>query len=160
MTADRLNRWLTLGANLGVLVGLALLILEIDQNSDLVRVQIEQARSESYVNWLRQSADSEHIPPIYAQMDEMEGTFMERLKLLEPVDRVRLILTLEARYYDYENLHSQYQEGFFGEEYWEQRIVPAIAEWAPRWIEINPPDGPSGRQAFKDEVRRILDEAQ
>lgn len=44
MNVDNVDRWLTLGANIGVLVGLALLIVELGQNSDLVRTQIHQAR--------------------------------------------------------------------------------------------------------------------
>ncbi len=38
--SDRLNRWLTLGANLGILIGLILVGYEIKQNSNLVRAQI------------------------------------------------------------------------------------------------------------------------
>jgi len=35
--ADRLFRWLTLGANLGVLIGLVLVIVQINQNTQLAR---------------------------------------------------------------------------------------------------------------------------
>jgi hypothetical protein len=41
MESDKLNRWLTLGANLGVLVGLVLVAYEINQS----RVQLELATS-------------------------------------------------------------------------------------------------------------------
>ena len=41
MESERLNRWLTLGANLGVLVGILLLVFELNQNRDLVRAQTE-----------------------------------------------------------------------------------------------------------------------
>ena len=40
MDVDRLNRWITLGANIGILVGLILVGYEIKQNSALVRAQI------------------------------------------------------------------------------------------------------------------------
>lgn len=40
MDANWLSQWLTLGANVGILVGLILVVLEIRQNSALVRVQI------------------------------------------------------------------------------------------------------------------------
>jgi hypothetical protein len=40
MDSDRINRWLTLGANVGVLVGIILLVLELNQNSVLMRAQI------------------------------------------------------------------------------------------------------------------------
>ncbi|MBU1188311.1 MAG: ketosteroid isomerase family protein [Gammaproteobacteria bacterium] len=43
--ADRLNRWLTLGANLGVIVGLLILIVEVRQNADLTRAQMESGRN-------------------------------------------------------------------------------------------------------------------
>jgi len=40
MDMDRLNRWITLGANVGILIGLCLVGYEIRQNSALVRAQI------------------------------------------------------------------------------------------------------------------------
>lgn len=43
--ADRLNRWLTLGANLGVLVGLIILIVEVHQNASLTRLSIEISKN-------------------------------------------------------------------------------------------------------------------
>jgi len=44
--ADRLNRWLTLGANLGVIAGLLILIVEVRQNADLTRAQMESGRND------------------------------------------------------------------------------------------------------------------
>jgi len=43
---DRLNRWLTLAANLGVIVGLLVLIVEVRQNLDLTRTQMESGRND------------------------------------------------------------------------------------------------------------------
>jgi hypothetical protein len=43
---DRLNRWLTLGANLGVIVGLLILIVEVRQNANLTRAQMESGRND------------------------------------------------------------------------------------------------------------------
>lgn len=41
MEADKINRWLTLGANLGVLAGLLLVAVEINQNTALTRALLE-----------------------------------------------------------------------------------------------------------------------
>lgn len=41
---DRLNRWLTLGANFGVLAGIVFLAVEIRQNSELARMQMSDDR--------------------------------------------------------------------------------------------------------------------
>jgi len=56
MNADNVNRWLTLGTNVGVVIGLILLLVELDQNSDLVRAQIHQARSDTQVSGLEDAS--------------------------------------------------------------------------------------------------------
>lgn len=43
MNSDRLSQWLTLAANLGVLIGIVFLALEIRQNSDHLALQLEFA---------------------------------------------------------------------------------------------------------------------
>ena len=47
MDSDRLNRWLTLGANVGVLVGIIFLAIQIRQNSDLARLHFAADLSKS-----------------------------------------------------------------------------------------------------------------
>ena len=48
MDSDRLNRWLTLAANTGVLVGIIFLAVEIRQNSELARMQLSDERSTTW----------------------------------------------------------------------------------------------------------------
>jgi hypothetical protein len=43
---DRLNRWLTLGANIAVLAGLIMLIVEVHQNAALTRTAMEQQKND------------------------------------------------------------------------------------------------------------------
>lgn len=43
MDSDRLNRWMTLGANLGVLVGVFLLLIELRQNTESAELQAAQS---------------------------------------------------------------------------------------------------------------------
>jgi hypothetical protein len=45
MNTDRLNRWLTLGANFGVLIGIVFLAIEVRQNNDELNLQ-------SYQTWV------------------------------------------------------------------------------------------------------------
>jgi len=44
---DRLNRWLTLSANFGVIAGIVFLGFEIQQNSDAINAQAYQSRTEA-----------------------------------------------------------------------------------------------------------------
>ncbi|MGB3626888.1 MAG: hypothetical protein WA989_13725 [Henriciella sp.] len=43
---DRINRWLTLAANLGVLLGLIVLIVEVRQNASLTRAAMDQQKND------------------------------------------------------------------------------------------------------------------
>ena len=43
---ERLNQWLALGANLGVLLGLIILIVEVRQNAALTRAAMEQQKND------------------------------------------------------------------------------------------------------------------
>ena len=45
MKIDRITTWLTLGANIGVVVGLAILVLELRQNADLSRASLETEKN-------------------------------------------------------------------------------------------------------------------
>ena len=48
MNSDRISNWLTLGANIGVIVGIAFLVMEMRQNSDIATVQ---ARLDYSAGW-------------------------------------------------------------------------------------------------------------
>ena len=65
MSLDKFNRWITVSANIGIVIGLALLIFEIKQNSELVRAQIHQSRTDAYVSNSIAFADSELLLPAY-----------------------------------------------------------------------------------------------
>lgn len=43
---DKINKWIALGANVGVLIGLVLVFLEMRQNSDLTRIGMEQRKND------------------------------------------------------------------------------------------------------------------
>jgi len=36
MDSDKTNRWLTLGANIGVLIGIMLLVFELTENREMI----------------------------------------------------------------------------------------------------------------------------
>ena len=74
MNNDRLNRWLSLGANFGVLVGLILLVYEVRQNSDLMRAQISMERATTNIQLLASFANGGDLIPIDVKLyEEIEG---------------------------------------------------------------------------------------
>jgi hypothetical protein len=157
MKSPKLDRWLALGTNISVLIGIVLLIVEINQNNELVRIQIEQARSDTYVAWQREVASGDHVAPLFAKLGAQDGDFFRNLDFaqLDPVEMERFRAIASARFYDYETLYAQYERGFVSDQYWNNRIVPAVRDWAPVWAKLFATDELSARRNFMGEIERI-----
>ena len=91
MDMDRLNRWLTLLANIGILVGLILVGYEIRQNSALVRAQIvATAFSDQKALMIAQMGDD--YPRALAQsVDESDSLTIEDVAVLQSALEAQLI---------------------------------------------------------------------
>ncbi len=156
MNEDRLTRWLTLTANLGVIVGLALLIFELSQNSDLMRAQIHQSRADAYVSLFEDRADAEYLVPALEKVRAAGGWGNpSALDQLTDDELARVRWYLGARRGDYQNLHYQYQQGFLDEEYYLSSVVNGIVTFAPWWENLNF-NGGSVRPSFRAEIERIM----
>lgn len=126
----------------------------------MVRIQIEQARSDTYVAWQREVASGDHVAPLLAKLGAQDGELFSNLAF-EQLDRVeieRIRAIASARFYDYETLYAQYERGFVSEEYWSNRIVPAVRNWAPIWAKLFGPDELSSRRSFIDAIKSITAE--
>ena len=53
MASAKTTRWLTLGANIGVLIGIVLVLVELDQNRDMMRAQTRNELAMGIVDLLR-----------------------------------------------------------------------------------------------------------
>ena len=72
MNADNVNKWLTLGANIGVVIGLVLLVVEIGQNTEMMRAQINQSRTDTAISEQQAVFNSGYIPALLAKRDRGE----------------------------------------------------------------------------------------
>ena len=107
MDKDRLNRWLTLGANLGVLVGIILLILELDQNREMLRAQTRNEISVGIVDLLSQVATDTQLASLIRRADSGED--------LTPDEYVQYVHRSAAMFRYFENVHYQYRLGLYDE---------------------------------------------
>ena len=157
-----LNKWLTLGANIGVLIGLGLLILEINQNNELMLAQIEQSRSLALVDFRRQAAMDPEFSELMARAIELSNSgvsFQEMDKHFSPGEISQLTSLATADIYDMENVFAQYERGLISDEYWHERVVPAIRARGEIWTSrtsLFDGAGAGTRQSFQDEVARIM----
>ena len=51
MNLDKLNQFLTLLANLGVIAGIVFLAMEVQQNTSMMEAQTRDAMTDKLINW-------------------------------------------------------------------------------------------------------------
>ena len=69
MNAGKLNSWLSLAANFGVVVGLMLVIYEIRQNTEMMESQIHQSRTETALSEQQAVFNSDYMPAILVKVE-------------------------------------------------------------------------------------------
>lgn len=107
MKSDRINKWLTLVANIGVIFGLILVALELQQNSELMRVQINQARADSAMVSAEHSFNSPYLPAILVKISNGED--------LSDEEWMRYVSYFRSMNRNQDNVLSQYSSGMLGE---------------------------------------------
>ena len=132
MNTERLQGWLTLGANVGVLIGLGLLIFEIRQNSDLMSAEIHSIRAEGKANRQMELANGGEGMRIVAKLAAsgfpQDPQAVANLSLEEKF-RIRLMYTaiLEAT----SNWHVQCQRGMLTKETCSTTQYVQLAQFIP-----------------------------
>ncbi len=107
MNVEKINTWLTLGANVGVAVGLVFLYFEISQNTEMMQAQINQSRTDTAVSEQQAVYNSDYIPALLVKAEKGEE-FSD-----EEVVRYRSYFRSYNRNMD--NQLWQYNQGFLGE---------------------------------------------
>jgi hypothetical protein len=107
MNADKLNSWLTLGANVGVVIGLALLVYEINQNTEMMQAQINQNRTDTSMSEQQAVYNSDYVPALDVKIKNGEQLSDEEL--------IRYDHIFRAFNRNMDNQLWQYDHGFLGE---------------------------------------------
>jgi len=154
---DRLNRWLTLLANIGVIVGIAFLAIEIQQNTEsldesrnLAFAQAQQERLTQLDESFRSLANSDYLPEIFVKYarDGLSG--------LSPEERQRFVWQSCSGVFRLDTFHAWYERGYVEEGEYQTEFKEVVLYFAPRWREIG--IWPL-RPAFRRDVERVLTEA-
>ena len=114
MDSDRLNKWLTLAANIGVIAGIMFLAMELRQNSELMKAQSRTVMSQDTVNLLTLNvSDASYLDAVH------RGLAGEELTVLEQAQFRR---TYNAWIWHWNNLAYQYRAGFYDESEYSLQI--------------------------------------
>ena len=134
---DRLNQWLALIANIGVIGGVVFLAVEIQQTSDVINAQTYQARAASAQEMSLAIMDSEHLAPLLAELES--GLFPvdpEALAKLDGADRIRLAAYLQWFRVTLDNQLHQYRQGFIDDDFYNGVTKRSMAFMTPAWEEL------------------------
>jgi hypothetical protein len=105
---DRLNRWLTLGANIGVLFGIVFLIIELNQTSEMNRGETRNQVASELSELLRDVGNNPQLADLIVRAES--GDELTPAEVMQYRQRILSML----RYF--ENVHYQYRQGLYDED--------------------------------------------
>jgi hypothetical protein len=129
MLNSRINSWLTLLANVGVVIGLALLIIELNESRKLAEMSAHIGRLDQMQQSSVEFANSEYLPEIYSKIkrsdiESLSPIEYERARSWERGVRLRM-----AGHYH------QYRQGYLDQETG-RRIVEDAADRMATWEKL------------------------
>ena len=138
--SDRLNRWLTFGANVGVLIGIILLIVELGQNRDMMKSQIRNELAIGIIDISRGIAENSEFANVMVRARAAES--------LTPTEQLQYLNAMVVLFRYWENVHYQYRMGLYDDsefsthkEAWRivmNRDEPAAQIWCDRRLTFSP----------------------
>lgn len=108
MSSDSVNKWIIVAANLGVLIGIFLLIVELKKNREMMRAQSRADIAATIIDHMHTVSSDQELADI-----------MRRARLgqdLDETESVRYLYHSLATIRNYENVHYQYRLGLFDRE--------------------------------------------
>lgn len=154
LNTDRLNRWLTLGANIGVIVGLIVLILEVQHANELAELAAYRNRgAEIQEAWTALSL-SPQLSEILVKVEQ------GGIDALNDVERTQLRAWEFGRMSRMQNQFYDYQHGYLDADVEEDSLMNAalaLERWNELGIAVPDPDFLRAIQTKKQEMGRTND---
>ena len=83
MNADKVNRWLTLGANIGVVIGLVLVAVQINQDAGLTRAQLFSDATDSRREFNQGMMGSDPMRVVTKSIERPHELTLEELQVMD-----------------------------------------------------------------------------
>ena len=115
MTSDHLTRWLAIGGNAAVVVGLLLLVYELNQTRELTRAQMRSEISNGIYDLLAMTANNDQLADLMHRADA--GEPLTDAEYFQYASRTRAMF----RYF--ENVHYQFRVGLYDDREFERQKI-------------------------------------
>lgn len=101
MRADKVNSWLTLGANIGVMLGLMLVAYQINQDAQLTKAQLFSDHTDSRREWNQAMMGGAPMEVVAKSIERPEDLTLAELLMMDmyfvaAINEVRRLETLKA----------------------------------------------------------------
>ncbi len=133
---SRAAQWLGVAANLGALVGLLLVVVQLRQNRDLMRAQVRHELASGATNVLLQTAVNPQLASVMRRANAGDS--------LTPDEAVQFRSRSNALLRYAEDVHYQYRQGLYDEEEftrqkeaWRLSFERSVA-FSRYWCEVRP----------------------
>ena len=110
MNSDRLNHWLTLGANIGVLAGIIFLVFELQQNTVATQLEAASTFQNTFSEIELFIAGSPEFSELLHKGREGEE--------IAPANQIRLSVFYGNVLFSWQFIHFQYLSGAMDEDIW------------------------------------------
>lgn len=113
MASDRFTRWISIGANLAVLIGLVLVLAELKQNRDMMQAQIRHELSVGIVDLLQTPANNAQLADVLLRSIQGEA--------LTSTESFQFEMRTNALFRYWEDVHYQYRVGLYDDAEFERQ---------------------------------------
>ena len=155
MIPKELNDWLQVVGLFGVIGGLILVAMELNQTTNAIRGSNYFAAAESSAEWNKWVAESERLAPIAMKYGALgvDGLTAE--------ERYRYGVAMMGAFRRHDAAFFQYERGLLSEDWYETIFRNDMSIWVPRWQDFGMLDEQSEsyileglRPTFLDEIRK------
>ena len=113
MRSDQVAKWVALGANLGVLIGLVLLIFELSQTRKMMKAQVRHELAMGIVDILQVPASNQELARALVRANAGEE--------LTPLEMYQVRMRTNALFRYWEDVHYQYRIGLYDDAEFERQ---------------------------------------
>ena len=132
MNLDRLDKWVSIATNIGVLLGILLLIFELNQNTALMRAEIHAMRAIAKTERQMFLANSGEIATIASKAFAAGFPGDENaFDVLSPEERFRYAVFMQGMKESFGNWHYQCEQGLLDEDYCTSAFVAEVRSLLP-----------------------------
>ena len=116
MNTNKITHWLTFAANIGVILGILLLVFELQQNRDLMKAQMRTEISNGIYDLFTLTAVNPQLADLLYRAEKGEK--------LTPAEHFQYMSRTKAMFRYFENVNYQYRQGLYEEsEYDKQKTA-------------------------------------